>query len=41
MQQHMVDLKRQRALEAEMKQMAREEALALALIREEKRYTIS
>lgn len=37
-QQHMADLKRQRALEAEMKQMAREEALTLALMREEKRY---
>lgn len=36
-QQHMVNLKRQRALEAERGRMAREEALTLLLMQEEKR----
>lgn len=36
-QQHMANLKRQRALEAERNAMAEEEALALAIMREEKR----
>ncbi len=37
-QQHMVNLKRQRALEAERGRMAREDALAAAIVREEKRF---
>lgn len=37
-QQHMANLKRQRALEAERGKMAKEDALALALVREEKRF---
>ena len=36
-QQHMANLKRQRALEAERSRMAKEEALAWALVREEER----
>lgn len=36
-QQHMANLKRQRALDAERASMAKEEALALALAREEKK----
>lgn len=36
-QQHMANLKRQRALEAERNAMAEEEALAIAIMREEKR----
>lgn len=38
MQQHMANLKRQRALEAERAKMAKEDALALALVREERRF---
>lgn len=36
-QQHMVNLKRQRALEAERGRMAREETLTLLLMQEEER----
>ena len=39
-QQHMANLKRQRALEAERGKMAKEDALALALVREEKRFSV-
>ena len=39
-QQHMANLKRQRGLEAERNRMAKEEDLAWALIREEKRYVV-
>lgn len=37
-QQHMANLKRQRALEAERCKMAKEDALALAVVREERRF---
>lgn len=37
-QQHMANLKRQRALEAERSKMTKEDVHALALVREEKRF---